>query len=113
MSTTVFEFGSVVKDFGQFSIWLKNKNLIKSEILCGKCVRSMKEVAGKRLWICSKRGLHPSGKLVRESQLKGTLFEGAGHWRAEVRGVPFEQEGRRHPDRSGEEARGARHHHHE
>ena len=77
MSTTVFEFGSIVKDFNQFSTWLKKKKLIKKEILCGECVSSMKEVAGQRLWICSKRKLHPSGKLVRESQLKGTVFEGA------------------------------------
>ena len=77
MSTTVFEFGSIVKDFNQFSTWLKKKKLIKKEILCGECVSSMKEVAGQRPWICSKRKLHPSGKLVRESQLKGTVFEGA------------------------------------
>jgi len=32
-------------------------------------VREQYEGGGrKRLWICSKRGLHPSGKLVRESK---------------------------------------------
>ena len=77
MSTTVFEFGSFVKDFNQFTTWLKNNNLIKSEIMCAECVSVMEPLAGKRVWICSKRGQHPSGKLVKESMLKGTLFEGA------------------------------------
>ena len=49
MSTTVVEYGSVVKDFNQFTTWLKNNNLIKSEIMCAECVRVMKPVAGKRV----------------------------------------------------------------
>ena len=77
MSTTVFEFGSVVKDFNQFTTWLKKNNLIKLEIMCTECVSMMKPLVGKKVWICSKRGQHPSGKMVRESMLKGTLFEGA------------------------------------
>ena len=77
MSTTVVEYGSVVKDFNQFTTRLKNNNLIKSEIMCAECVSVMEPLAGKRVWICSKRGQHPSGKLVTEIMLKGTLFEGA------------------------------------
>ena len=73
----VFDFGNIVKDHNQFTVWLKNNALIKSSILCPECVSEMKEVSGKRLWRCSKRTAHPSGKVVKESQLKGTLFEGA------------------------------------
>ena len=74
---TVFEFGNIVKDHNLFTVWLKDKALIKSSILCPECVSEMKEVSGKRLWRCSKRAAHPSGKEVKESQLKGTIFEGA------------------------------------
>ena len=73
----VFDFGNIVKDHNQFTVWLKNNALIKSSILCPECVSEMKEVSGKRLWRCSKRTAHPSGKVVKELQLKGTLFEGA------------------------------------
>ena len=44
--------------------------------MCPECVCEMKEVAGKRMWICSKKKLHPSGKMVKESQLKGTVDDG-------------------------------------
>ena len=77
MATTVFDFGNIVKDFNQFTTWLQDNNLIKKETMCAECVSVMKPLAGKRVWICSKRSQHPSGKLVRESMLKGTLFEGA------------------------------------
>ena len=51
MLTTVFRFGSVVKDFNQFTTWLQDNNLIKSEIMCAECVSVMKPLAGKRVWI--------------------------------------------------------------
>ena len=74
---TFLIFGNIVIDHNQFTVWLRNNALIKSSILCPECVSEMKEVSGKRLWRCSKRTAHPSGKVVKESQLKGTLFEGA------------------------------------
>ena len=77
MATNVFDFGSLASDDHAFSAWLKEHQLIKSEVACPECCSIMKEVAGKRLWICSKRGQHPSGKVARESMLKGTIFQGA------------------------------------
>ena len=77
MATNVFDFGSLASDDHAFSAWLKQQNLIKSEVACPECCSTMKEVAGKRMWLCSKRGQHPSGKVARESMLKGTIFEGA------------------------------------
>ena len=77
MATNVFDFGSLASDDHAFSAWLKEHQLIKSEVACPECCSIMKEVAGKRLWICSKRGQHPSGKVARESMLKGTILQGA------------------------------------
>ena len=77
MATNVFDFGSLVTDHHAFTKWLKDQKLIKSEVACPECCSPMKEVSGKRLWICSKRAQHPSGKVSKESQLKNSLFEGA------------------------------------
>ena len=77
MATNVFDFGSLVSNHHAFSAWLKDQKLIKSEVACPECCSIMKEVAGKRLWLCSKRAQHPSGKVAKESMLKGTILEGA------------------------------------
>ena len=74
---SIYEFGNIVRNYQDFNKWLKENKLIKSEIKCSECVSDMKEMPGKRMWTCSKRASHPSGKIVRESQLKGTLFQGA------------------------------------
>ena len=74
---SIYELGNIVRNYQDFNKWLKDNKLMKLEIECAECVNDMKEMPVKCNWICSQRSSHPSGKVVHESQLKGTLFQGA------------------------------------
>ena len=75
-ANTVFEFGRLVNDHEEFIQWMNTMNLLPTRRKCSTCGENMKKIKNKDSFSCSKRSLHPNGKLLQISSRTGTLFEG-------------------------------------
>lgn len=77
INMNLFDFGKILWSRPMFELWCKDNNLLPHRVNCPECQEEMRLITGKPVFICSLKTRHRGRKLVRVSQYKGTIFEGA------------------------------------